>query len=222
MSCASDFAQPAYENGSVPASQLESVGNNQRLHHNAANAWFDEVDAAAAQGVTLTVTNPWGGYRNSADQLALAAENPIASPTCSTHGWGTCVDLFDNYDWAVDNFNRDLWSHSRWNGAGHSADDEYNHWQYIGPITNNSSGTPSQPQIEDEDMRLFKVVNAANTTYYFIVGNQRWQSITGTYMSTLRNAGFPEGDELTSTQWARVRNSLTSLGYSESEYPSPV
>ena len=93
----------------------------------------------------------------------------------------------------------------------------YNPWDYF---STNTTPTPTPLTIEDEDMRIFKVVNAAGTTYYFAVGNGKWQAVSASYMSTARTAGFPEGPELTSTQWAKIRETLGSLGYSESTLPS--
>lgn len=87
----------AYGNGRLPASALEPIGQGgHRLYGPAAAAWSQAVEAAAAEGVTLRVTD---SYRTYDQQVDLAARKGLyseggwaATPGTSNHGWGMAVD----------------------------------------------------------------------------------------------------------------------------------
>ena len=88
-----------YGNGQIPAQALTplSAHPDHRLWRPAADA-FDRMEAdAAAQGVTLGITD---SYRTLSSQERLAEKKGLysegglaATPGTSNHGWGIAVDL---------------------------------------------------------------------------------------------------------------------------------
>lgn len=88
----------AYGNGKVPAAALESIGQSgHRLDAPAAHAWTQAVSDAAAEGVTLRVTDSYRSYEN---QVELAGRKGLyrdggyaATPGTSNHGWGLAIDI---------------------------------------------------------------------------------------------------------------------------------
>lgn len=87
-----------YGNGRVPRSMLTLIGIGQhRLWAPAAEAFTAMRAAAAADGVSLSVTD---SYRSYEQQVALAQEKGLtqnggwaATPGTSEHGWGLAVDV---------------------------------------------------------------------------------------------------------------------------------
>lgn len=87
-----------YGNGRIPADALETIGvGNHRLWAPAARSYRRMVSDAAAQGVTIGITD---SYRDHATQVRLAEEKGLysngglaARPGTSNHGWGMSVDL---------------------------------------------------------------------------------------------------------------------------------
>ncbi|HJT94079.1 MAG TPA: M15 family metallopeptidase [Mycobacterium sp.] len=87
-----------FGNGKVPASALEPVGRTgHRMWAPAARALTRLIDDAAAQGVTIGVTD---SYRSFDAQLRVAQEKGLyrsgglaATPGTSNHGWGRSADL---------------------------------------------------------------------------------------------------------------------------------
>jgi len=88
----------AYGNGQLPDSALESIGQGgHRLYAPAAESWKSAVAAAAADGVTLRVTD---SYRTYDQQTELASRKGLyadggyaAVPGTSNHGWGLALDV---------------------------------------------------------------------------------------------------------------------------------
>ncbi len=88
----------AYGNGRIPPDALQSIGQGgHRLYAPAAQQWQRMVDAAAAHGVTMQVTD---SYRSYDQQVELAARKGLykdggyaATPGTSNHGWGLALDL---------------------------------------------------------------------------------------------------------------------------------
>lgn len=88
----------AYGNGRVPAGELQSINqsHNHRLYGPAAEAWDRLVDAAAADGLSLRITDSYRSYDNQVDLVrrkGLYSEGGLAAkPGTSNHGWGLAVD----------------------------------------------------------------------------------------------------------------------------------
>lgn len=116
-------------NGKLPASDLVTVSNGERLETMTASAWLDMVDACrAAIGIVLTISKGGGGYRplgspsDSPDQQYWASTqwaawnhyqkygSPLAAyPGTSNHGWGTAADVYNwssAWDWLRANSQR--------------------------------------------------------------------------------------------------------------------
>ncbi|MCU1367650.1 MAG: peptidase and DD-carboxypeptidase VanY/endolysin [Ilumatobacteraceae bacterium] len=87
----------AYGNGTLPSSELESIGQGgHRLFKPAAEAWKHAVAAAKADGIDLTVTDSYRSYDEQVDlaqRKGLYADGGLAAtPGTSNHGWGLAVD----------------------------------------------------------------------------------------------------------------------------------
>lgn len=88
----------AYGNGRIPASALSPIGvGRHALWQPAAEAFTQLSAAAAADGVTIKVTD---SYRTYDQQVDLARRKGLysqgglaAAPGTSDHGWGRSVDL---------------------------------------------------------------------------------------------------------------------------------
>ena len=87
----------SYGNGRIPPERLVTVGQGgHRLFAPAAASWQNVVAAAAADGVSLRITD---SYRAYAEQVDLAERKGLyrngglaAVPGTSNHGWGLAVD----------------------------------------------------------------------------------------------------------------------------------
>lgn len=87
-----------YGNGQIPAEALTSIGQGgHKLWGPAAESWKQAVQAAAADGVELKVTD---SYRSYAEQVDLVRRKGLyengglaAVPGTSNHGWGLAVDV---------------------------------------------------------------------------------------------------------------------------------
>lgn len=84
-------------NGQIPLDRLDLIGQGgHRLWGPAAAAWRSAVDAAAADGIELRITD---SYRTYDEQVDLARRKGLYSeggwaavPGTSNHGWGLAVD----------------------------------------------------------------------------------------------------------------------------------
>lgn len=88
----------AYGNGRIPAAALEPVGETgHRLWRPAADAFERLHAAAAADGVSIGVTDSYRSYDAQVDVVrrkGLYSEGGLgAEPGTSRHGWGMAVDL---------------------------------------------------------------------------------------------------------------------------------
>ena len=88
----------AYGNGRIPASALEKIGQGgHRLAAKAAAAWQRLEAAAAADGVTLKVTDSYRDYATQVDLVrrkGLYSQGGLAAqPGTTSHGWGRAVDF---------------------------------------------------------------------------------------------------------------------------------
>jgi hypothetical protein len=86
-----------YGNGRIPGGVLQSIGQGgHALYAPAAEAWKGAVAAAAADGVTLQVTDSYRSYEQQVDLVerkGLYSEGGYgAVPGTSNHGWGLAVD----------------------------------------------------------------------------------------------------------------------------------
>ncbi|MCU1398004.1 MAG: peptidase and DD-carboxypeptidase VanY/endolysin [Acidimicrobiales bacterium] len=87
----------AYGNGTLPSSELESIGQGgHRLFTPAAEAWKQAVAAARVDGIDLRVTDSYRSYDEQVDlarRKGLYADGGLAAvPGTSNHGWGLAVD----------------------------------------------------------------------------------------------------------------------------------
>jgi zinc D-Ala-D-Ala carboxypeptidase len=87
----------AYGNGTLPAGVLQPIGQaGHALYAPAAEGWKAAVQAAAADGVTLRVTDTYRTYDQQVELVerkGLYAEGGYgAVPGTSNHGWGLALD----------------------------------------------------------------------------------------------------------------------------------
>ncbi|MFN8024281.1 MAG: M15 family metallopeptidase [Acidimicrobiales bacterium] len=87
-----------YGNGRLPDAMLQPIGQGgHRLYAPAAEAWKAAVQAAAADGVTLRVTDSYRTYDQQVDLVerkGLYSQGGYgAEPGTSNHGWGLAVDV---------------------------------------------------------------------------------------------------------------------------------
>lgn len=115
----SRYAWGGHQNGRIPDEALTSIGGGHRLETAAAGAWSDMVAAAAADGITLGLTDSYRSYdaqvsvrERKGDQVATA------TPGTSVHGWGRAVDANVNdrrtLDWLNKNGPRFGWIWPAW------------------------------------------------------------------------------------------------------------
>ncbi|WP_226924543.1 M15 family metallopeptidase [Georgenia satyanarayanai] len=88
----------AYGNGRIPRDALEPVGaTGHRLWAPAAQSFEKLLSAAAADGVSIGVTDSYRSYDVQVDVVrrkGLYSEGGLgAKPGTSQHGWGMAVDL---------------------------------------------------------------------------------------------------------------------------------
>ena len=87
----------AFGNGNVPATALTPIRQSgHRLYAPAAAAWDGLVSAAAADGVSIRITDSYRSYDQQVDLVkrkGLYSEGGLgARPGTSNHGWGLAVD----------------------------------------------------------------------------------------------------------------------------------
>lgn len=84
-------------NGQIPIDALEPIGQgSHRLWGPAAVSWRAAVEAAAADGIELRITDSYRSYDEQVDlarRKGLYSEGGLAAvPGTSNHGWGLAVD----------------------------------------------------------------------------------------------------------------------------------
>ncbi len=89
----------AYTNGRIPAAALgrvDQAGADHRLYAPAAASWNNLVEAAAAEGFDLRITDSYRSYEEQVDLVTrkgLYSQGGYAAvPGTSNHGWGLAVD----------------------------------------------------------------------------------------------------------------------------------
>lgn len=88
----------AYGNGRIPAEALSAIGGtSHRLWEPAARSFEAMQASAAAEGVTIGITDSYRTYESQVDLVArkgLYSEGGLAAtPGTSKHGWGVALDL---------------------------------------------------------------------------------------------------------------------------------
>lgn len=83
-----------FANGHIPTESLTSIGGNFHLEGAAAAAFLEMREAAAQDGVTITLSS---AYRDYDTQVRLREEKghqvATATPGHSVHGWGRAIDV---------------------------------------------------------------------------------------------------------------------------------
>ena len=92
------LAYLGYGNGKIPADALSTIsGTSQQLWAPAARSFEAMRSAAAADGVTIGITDSYRSYAGQVDVAArkgLYSQGGLASvPGTSNHGWGMALDL---------------------------------------------------------------------------------------------------------------------------------
>jgi zinc D-Ala-D-Ala carboxypeptidase len=88
----------AYGNGKIPAAALDEIGVGSHRMYGPAAAEFKQMRAAAAaDGVTIGVTDSYRSYDQQVDlarRKGLYSQGGLAAtPGTSNHGWGMSLDL---------------------------------------------------------------------------------------------------------------------------------
>lgn len=88
----------AYGNGKIPATALAEIGvGEHRMYGPAAEQFKQMSAAAAADGVTIGVTDSYRSYEaqvDLAERKGLYSQGGLAAtPGTSNHGWGLSLDL---------------------------------------------------------------------------------------------------------------------------------
>ena len=94
-------------NGRLDRSTLTQVDGWAYLEPTTARGWVAACDELVKLGHPRpTITKPDGAYRDYAGQVRMktywtAQGKPLnaATPGTSNHGWGTCVDIYENWRW---------------------------------------------------------------------------------------------------------------------------
>jgi hypothetical protein len=86
-----------YGNGRIPTDLLTPIQQaGHRLYNSAATAWDALVDAAAADGIDVRITDSYRSFENQVDlaeRKGLYRDGGLAAvPGTSNHGWGLAVD----------------------------------------------------------------------------------------------------------------------------------
>lgn len=132
----SRHAWGGHANGRIPDDELVSIGGGHRLEADAAGAWTEMVAAAAADGISLSLTDSYRDFdaqvdvrRRKGDQVATA------TPGTSIHGWGHAVDANVNdgkvLAWLRANAGRFGWVNPEWAQREGKSFEPW-HWEYQG------------------------------------------------------------------------------------------
>lgn len=133
----SRHAWGGHSNGRIPAGELKAIGQGgHRLEEAAAESWMAMVEAASADGITLSLTDSYRDYdaqvrlrEDKGDQVATA------TPGTSVHGWGHAVDANVNdpkaLAWLLANGGRFGWVNPEWAKREGKSFEPW-HWEYMG------------------------------------------------------------------------------------------
>jgi LAS superfamily LD-carboxypeptidase LdcB len=133
----SRYAWGGYENGKIPAKALKPIGQgSHRLETTAADAWIAMREAAAKDGIDLSVSDSYRSY----DQQVAVRKNKghlvaTARPGTSVHGWGRAVDVKVSdpkaLRWLQANAGRFGWMNPAWAQAKGKNHEPW-HWEFAG------------------------------------------------------------------------------------------
>lgn len=103
-----------YGNGKIPADALDTIGQGgHRLYAPAAASWRNLVDAAAADGIEMSITDSYRSYDQQVDLVrrkGLYSQGGLgATPGTSNHGWGLAVDADVTSPAALDWMRSNAW-----------------------------------------------------------------------------------------------------------------
>lgn len=120
-----------YGNGRIPSTELSPIeGTSHRLWPPAARSFEAMRSAAAADGVTIGITDSYRSYDAQVDVAArkgLYSQGGLAAvPGTSRHGWGMALDL--NLDGAAQAWMRE---HGGQYGFVENVPRESWHWEYV-------------------------------------------------------------------------------------------
>lgn len=125
-----------HQNGRIPASLMTEVASGHRLESSAAEQWSAMREAAAADGVNLSLTD---SYRSYDAQVAVRRDKghvvATATPGTSVHGWGRAVDANVNdpetLAWLRENAGRFGWVNPAWAQREGKSYEPW-HWEFTG------------------------------------------------------------------------------------------
>lgn len=120
-----------YGNGRIPSSELSPIdGTSHRMWPPAARSFEAMRSAAAADGVTIGITDSYRSYDAQVDVAArkgLYSQGGLAAvPGTSRHGWGMALDL--DLDTAAQAWMRE---HGGQYGFVENVPRESWHWEYV-------------------------------------------------------------------------------------------
>ena len=120
-----------YGNGRIPSTELSPIdGTSQRMWPPAARSFEAMRSAAAADGVTIGITDSYRSYDGQVDVAArkgLYSQGGLAAvPGTSRHGWGMALDL--DLDNAAQAWMRE---HGGQYGFVENVPRESWHWEYV-------------------------------------------------------------------------------------------
>lgn len=130
-----------YGNGRLPTDALTRIGiGGHRLWGQAAVTWMQMMRDAAAQGVSLFITDSYRTYDQQVDlarRKGLTSQGGLAAvPGTSKHGWGLAVDAdTPTINWLRANGARYGWRNT--------VSFEPWHWEYTGYTSSGSSSGSS-------------------------------------------------------------------------------
>lgn len=131
------YAWGGYENGRIPTKALKAIGQgSHKLEAGAADSWTAMREAAAADGITLSLTD---SYRSFDQQVATRKNKghlvATATPGRSVHGWGRAVDANvkspETLAWLQANAGRFGWVNPAWAKAKGKNHEPW-HWEFTG------------------------------------------------------------------------------------------
>lgn len=134
------LAWGGYQNGRIPKAALVPVKVGKATHHfepKAATDFQRMVAAAAAEGVTITLTD---SYRDYDAQVSVRARKggkvATATPGTSVHGWGRAIDVNlkadpNAFNWLRSNGAKFGWHWPAWAQRKGKSYEEW-HWEHYG------------------------------------------------------------------------------------------